>query len=386
MILTRLADNTANGLRRISMDLVWENNDRPRQTLYFEAGGKTAEILHANANAFAIACLPLAAWLNEERLLVEDKLCKRLRYGLSSINQVFKQWFPRCSLVDVQASEGFQTTRPPDQRRVATLLSGGVDGLATLRINRLDYPLDHPESIKACITLFGINKFDIDEQGNQVPERLDAFEAVVGRLSELADAENYELHPVRTNIRSLAPGYSFWVKMGFGAGHSAVSQLFQGTYDKVLLASDGDGPNPPPVAIHPVFNQHFSTDAVRIQSEQDEMTRLQKIDLLTDWEYGRRFMQPCHYVHIPEGGAINCGQCEKCVRTMLSLIGLGKLDEVSAFEQKDLKPIRVFLIPVSHAGKAKLLGQAIGPLQKAGRSDLVWAIRARLALYYLLRH
>ena len=386
MILTNLKDETHEGMRRISMDLVWEHTDRPTQTLYFEAGGSTADLLHANANAFVIACLPLATWFNEKRMLVEAPVCARLKSGFSVINQVFDEWYPKCGPVELQVPSGFVLTQPPAQRKVGTLLSGGVDGLATVRINRLTYPLDHPEAIRGFITLFGINNFDLDEHGNKVPERVQAFEAVTERLQELADAEQMDMYPVHTNVRHLAPNYRYWVGLGFGAGHSAVAQLFQGHFDKVLLASDGNGPNSAPVALHPLFNHHFSTDAVRIQGEQDEMTRVEKIALLTDWDFGRRLMQPCHYVHIPENGAINCGKCEKCVRTMLTLIGQGRLAEVEAFEEDDLKPMRVMMIPVGNVEKAKLLRQSIPVLKQRKRFDLVWAIRARLALYFVTRY
>jgi len=384
MILTNLTDQQHGDRRRISMDLVWEDRTVPTQTLYFEAEGETAELLHPSADGFAVACLPLAAGLGEKRLHVDAKLCTRLRSGLRLVNEVFHTWYPDCAMLELEAADGFQTTRPPADRRVASLLSGGVDGLTTLRQNRLDYPLDHPESIRACITLFGINTFDVNDDG-PVPERLVAFEALLQRLRGLAEAEHFELHPVHTNIRSLAPNYKYWTRMGFGAAHIAVSQLFQGHFDKVLFASDGDGPNPLPGAMHPLFNPHFSTDAVRIQGEQDEMLRAEKIALLADWDLGRRLMQPCHYVKIPAEGKINCGRCEKCVRTMLMLIGMGRLDEVSAFAENDVTPDRIFRIPVNNRRKAKLLLQAVPYLREVGRMDLVWAIRARVALFHLVR-
>ncbi len=311
-------------------------------------------------------------------------LSTRLRSGLRLVGRLFHQWYAQCPELEIEATGGFHPIPPPAERRVASLLSGGVDGLTTLRQNRLDYPLDHPESIRACITLFGINTFDIAD-GKPVPERLAAFDALLQRLQELARAEHFDLLPVRTNVRSLAPSYEYWTKMGFGAAHSSVAQLFQGHFDKVLLASDGDGPNPPSGAMHPSLNHHFSTDAVRVQGAQDEMFRWEKIRLLTDWDCGRRLMQPCHYVEIPEGKKINCGRCEKCVRTLLTLIGIGKLDEVSAFTENDLSPDRLFRMPVNNQLKADLLMQCIPLLRRARRHDLVWAIRARVALFHLIR-
>lgn len=384
MILSNLGDECIDGKRRISMDLAYEDSAEPARTLYFEARGATAERMRPRADGFAMACLPLAMWHRERRMRVEASLCTRYAEGLRIFNEVFSSWFSNCRRVALEAAGGFAPTHPPAQRRTASLLSAGIDGMATLRLNRLNYPLDHPESIRDCITLFGINTYDLDAHG-PVPARLAAFDALLGRLRTIAAAERFDLHPVHTNIRSLAPHYHYWIQMGAGAGHIAVAQLFQGYVDKVLYASDGDGPNPGPGSWHPLIVPHFSTDAVQVQATEVAMTRVEKTALVSEWEWGRRFMQPCHYVHIPEEGKINCGGCEKCVRTMLTLIGLGKLEQVEAFDEDDLSPLRLFLMPVSTARKGMLLRQTLPGLARAGRHDLARAVRARLALRSVLR-
>lgn len=384
MILSNLRDECVDGKRRISMDLAYEDCAEPARTLYFEASGATADRMRARADGFAIACLPLAMWHRESRMRVEAELCTRLREGLRVIRETFLGWYPRCSRVEVEPAKGFAPTRPPSERRTASMLSGGIDGLAALRMNRLDYPLDHPQSIRDCITLFGINNFDVDSRG-PVPERLAAFDALLGRLRIVAEAERFELHPVYTNVRSLAPSYTYWTRMGFGAGHIAAAHLFHGYLDKVLYASDGDGGDPGPGAWHPRFVRHFSTDAVQVEPTEILMTRMEKTALVSEWGWGRRMMQPCHYVRIPERGKINCGRCEKCIRTMLALIGLGRLGEVDAFEENDVPVSRLFLVPLSTHRKASLLRQTLPGLARAGRRDLVWAVRVRLALRCILR-
>lgn len=378
MRLTNLKDWRDGSTRTISMDIELEETPRPVQTLYFSADGEAADLMHPGADAFAIACLPMAAWLGEKRMLVEGSLCTRLRDGFKGINRVFADWYSNIGMVLVEPTDGYNPTVPPPQRRVANMLSGGVDGLAALRQNRIDYPLEHPESIRACITLFGINTYDVDENG-QVAERLAAFDTVLKRLRGLAEAEQFLLLPVRTNVRSIAPSHRAWTSVGYGAGHIAVSQLFQGAFDKVLFASDGEGPNPPPPApIHPLINTLHSTNAVTIQSVQDEMFRPEKVALIADWDLGRRLMQPCHYVKIPEDGKINCGRCEKCVRTMLMLIGIGRLNDVSAFSENEVTPRMVRGIPVRNSRKAHQLQLAIPQLKAAGRNDLVRAIQKRI--------
>lgn len=384
MILRNLTDRQNGPWRRVSMDLVWEDNSNPPMTVYFEAKGETAGLMQPRANGFAVACLPLAAWMGETRLRVEAPICIRLRSGLRFLNEIYCDWHRHCRMVSVEADEGFHPTTPPAARQVASLISTGVDALMALRQNRLDYPPNHPESIRACIFLYGVNNFDFDQDG-PVPERLREFDTQLERLGELAREEHFTLLTVRTNIRRIAPDYKYWTQIGYGPAHSAVAQLFDGTFDKVLMASDGDGANPESGGMHPVINHHFSTDAVRIEEAQGEMTRPEKVALLTAWEFARRNMQPCHQIQLPADGRLNCGRCEKCVRTMLILAGLGKLPDVSAFTENDLTPSQVFLIPVHSKPKAEHLRRCIAPLIAAGRPDLAWTIRARLALFSVVR-
>ena len=383
MKLTNLRDQRGGDTRTVSMDLEWEAVDHPLGKLYFAANGATADLLCPNADCFAIACLPMAAWLGESRLVVEGSLCTRLGKGLKGLNEIHADWFPEVGRVSIEPTRGFVPTIPPPERRLASMLSGGVDGLASLRANRLEYPLDHPGSIRACITLFGDGTYDVGEEGPDA-ERLRAFEALLERLGNLARKEQFDLLPVRTNVRRIAPSYRAWTTVGYGGGLIAAAQLFQGSFDRVLYSSDGVGPNPHPGTLHPLTNRLFSTEALTVQSDQDEVRRSEKVALLADWDEGRKLMQPCHYVKIPGEGKINCGECEKCVRTMLILIGLGRLDEVDAFHKKDVTPDMIRRIPIHHGGKLELLRESLPLLEKAGRSDLVRAIRRR-ALKYRIR-
>ena len=84
MILSNLTERRDGAWRRISMDVAWEDSPATPQTLYFEAEGETAELMHPRADGFAIACLPLAEWMGEKRLRVEAPLCTRLRSGQRS--------------------------------------------------------------------------------------------------------------------------------------------------------------------------------------------------------------------------------------------------------------------------------------------------------------
>ncbi len=206
-----------------------------------------------------------------------------------------------------------------------------------MRNNRLNYPLNHPESIRKCLLLFGANDFEFTNSG-PVKERLSAFEEVQERLTNLGKTENFELIPIHVNARLLCPSYECWTAVGLGAANVAVAHAFDQCFSKVLFASDGEGVNHKPTAGHPLLINYFSSTTLQVQMEEIHLTRTEKLDILTDWETGLNIMQPCHKIKILPKGQINCGHCEKCVRTMLTLLCLGKLAQTKAFPDDDVTP------------------------------------------------
>jgi hypothetical protein len=102
---------------------------------------------------------------------------------------------------------------------------------------------------------------------------------------------------------------------------------------------------------------------------------------LAEWPPALRIMQPCHRVQVLPEGQLNCGHCEKCVRTMLGLLALGKLEESEAFADHDVTPEMIGAIPVLNPVKAELLRQLIAPLRSAGREALVSALQAKIGAF-----
>ena len=89
------------GRRRVATDVIWENADRPAQTLYFETRYPHAADLQASPDAFVLACLPFAAWWGERRIRVEGALCTRFADNLRAIMAVYSSWFERCAILAI---------------------------------------------------------------------------------------------------------------------------------------------------------------------------------------------------------------------------------------------------------------------------------------------
>lgn len=64
----------------------------------------------------------------------------------------------------------------------------------------------------------------------------------------------------------------------------------------------------------------FSTRNLRIYSEGEGKTRMQKVSKIVNYPPSYKYLNVC----LSDGK--NCGKCEKCVRTLLGIDALGKLD------------------------------------------------------------
>jgi hypothetical protein len=380
MKIRNLKVDEAEDGRRVSADIVWEDCPRPSQTLYFETAYPFATDLQPSPNAFVLAALPAAVWAGERRVQIEGSLCSQFRDGLQAVMAIYSRWYERCRPLRIEPLDGYAPTTPRRDARTSCFLSGGVDGLTALRDNRLNYPKDHPESVRDCILLFGANDFECTVDG-PVPERLAAFRQTQARLLELAESEDFELIPVLTNTRLLIGDYDCWTAVGFGAANVSVAHTLSRRFTRVLFASDGNGVDAPPGASHPLLDQFFSTAAVQVWHEHAAWSRIDKLRLLAEWPPALRIMQPCHRIKVLPEGQLNCGRCEKCIRTMLGLLALGKLKQSEAFAANDVTPDMVEEIPVLSPVKADLLRQLIEPLRSVGRDDLVSAVQAKITAF-----
>lgn len=64
----------------------------------------------------------------------------------------------------------------------------------------------------------------------------------------------------------------------------------------------------------------ITTPKMWFYSSGMEVSRLEKVEAIADWEFSQNHLQVCDRVH-----DTNCGKCPKCIRTMSELYAIGKL-------------------------------------------------------------
>lgn len=356
---------------RVAATVVWEDNDRPTREIFFETDQAFAEDLHCNPHAFLVGCLVPAWHHGEERIAIDATICPQLRNGLLTNMGWLGQWAgsPRRPL-RIEARPGVPPPSPPRRERAGSFLSGGIDSLATLRCNRLQFPPEHRRSIQDCLLVHGFDIGGREDSGSEV----EVFERALGSLSAIIEDAKVTLIPVSTNIRHLDDGGRFWIFEFHGAALASVAHAFSSRLTWVAIASTYDIPNLSRWGSHPLLDPNYSSADLQIHHDNLRMSRLEKVRLVADWDVALSHLRVCTY---NPPGMPNCGRCEKCLRTMLELVAVGKLVHAPTFPHKDVTEEMLHSLCITNGYQNSCYRELIDPLKAQGRQDLAGVLEAK---------
>ena len=364
----------------LSARLTWEDNDRPTQRVVFQAPPALVGDLECSPNAFLAAAAVPAMHFGERRLRIEGAVCPVLHDGLLTILTLFREWYGKERVIPaIEPAGGFIATRPRTPNRAAQFFSGGIDALATLRRNRLMYPVDHPGSIRDCYNVFGMHPDDY--RGSEPnPARVAFWDHTLRQLRGITDAANVELFQLRTNVVGVFKSGRLFSYEYHSAIMLSLAHLLTRRASDVLLASSHYLDSFGPWGSHPLIDPCYGSSAVRIHHDGIRLKRLEKVRLIAEWPAALSMLNVCSNFKVPEAG-INCGRCEKCLRTMLQLLVCKKLDQCPTFPSHDVDPQLISQINLRSPGEVEFVLECVEHLRAMGRLDLIAAIRERVADY-----
>lgn len=367
---------------RVAARVGWEDCDRPTQEVYFETEEEFAHGLSCNPNAFLSGCMVPALHHGEERISIDAEICPELRDGLITAMNWIRLWYygaeRRLVRIEAKTQSSLPTSRTPE--RAGFFFSGGIDSLATLRANRLNFPLGHPGSFKDALIIYG--------QNIESDNRPETFEQAVTALSDVAKDAGITLIPVYTNIRYLDEDRAFFSRFHGSILASAAHAFARRLTVVSISASDHisallllNRQHIKPHGSHPLLDPNYSSSDLRIRHDGITLSRLDKTKLVADWDVALQNIKVCQ----PNWPGKNCGRCEKCVRTMLALLAVGALDKTNAFTLDDISEDQVSKIRTKkpttrndYTVEDDYL-ELIAPLAERGRHDLVRAIEHLIA-------
>ena len=263
--------------------------------------------------AFASALLPAA--LQTHRVLESAAaLPDRWRRGAAEIAAVGAGWWGwREAQVDAprrrELPRRLQQRRP--RRRTALTFSGGVDSFHALF--RGGVPID---------LLVSVHGFDIPLDDR---DRMAAWER---SFRAVAAERGLAGGVVRTNIREHPSATLASWPQAHGGALAAVGHLLGGRVDRLVVASSYPRVLELPWGSHWRLDHLWSTERLEVRHVGDTHWRAEKLREVADEPLVRRHLRVCWE---NRSSALNCGRCEKCVRTQLVLLSAGQLEAMEVF-------------------------------------------------------
>jgi hypothetical protein len=361
MLIRNLGTLVTRNARIISATICWEDRAYPDRELVFQIDDCEPDDLHQLtepcADAFLAACFPLAAVHGEARVRIEGNACPMLIEGLYTAHAWWTSWggMPSMPLIETPARRNLNT--PPRPRRGVAFLSGGVDSLHTLMLNRRHYRQDDPAYVREALFIHG---FDIGKRARDPEEA--RFRRALEALGPVVAEAGLRLISCRTNLRHLPSKPGFWYFRHNGAALAAVGHAAILGPAFLFVGASHDVANPVPIGSHPAVDGLFSSQRLTVIHDGARYPRLQKVRDLAGWPTALAALRVCP--GNPGSGA-NCGKCEKCLRTRLELLAAG-IEETAALGPS-LTPIELWD------------EQALGPVgdRAITYEDLLQPLRAR---------
>jgi hypothetical protein len=234
----------------------------------------------------------------------------RLLRSASALQDIVHAWDSRFTPVSIRAGTGpsFDSTQ---KNGVGCFFSGGVDSFYTL--------LKHRDEITHLIFVHG---FDVPLANWPLRSQ------VAAAIRAIAAALDKRLIEVETNLRDFSDQYARWDLHYHGAALASVAHLLAGTLSKAYIAASYAYSGLFPWGSHPALDPLWSGDDLELVHDGCDTTRLQKVLTIAACDSALRFLRVCYE---NRDGRYNCGQCQKCLRTMASLRLAGVLDRCSTF-------------------------------------------------------
>lgn len=236
---------------------------------------------------------------------------------------------------------------------VGCFFTGGLDSFYTL--------LTHQEEITHLVFVLGYD----------VPTESVFAKEVVERLGLIARGLGKELVVLETDLRKTSDRLIHW-HMYHGCALAAAGQLLAPVIGKIYVPSTYTYEDLSPLGSHPLLDPLWSTTDLELVHHGLEKDRPQKALLVGNSELARQHLRVCWE---NRHGQYNCGECEKCIRTLVEFaVGGQTVESIPArFSLDDIE--RLPLDPrVTKFWRASLTMAQ----QEQPNSDLTRAIEKRL--------
>lgn len=306
-----------------------------------------------NGDPFLAAFL-LPAMALGETLEIEGVVSGKLLGAVPQLQSIYRTWNPELSEIQVRAKVRESVPESwPEKKGRGLFFSLGVDSSYSLWKNSKD--------ISHLLTVQGFDVY-LWESGR--------YPLILQHLRKVSDAFGKELIHVTTNLRDLTDRIVDWPRLHHGSALASVGLALGKMFESMHLAASTTYDLLYPWGSHPLTDPLWSSETLRFIHDGCEANRLAKVRSLSE---SPAILESLRVCTIDDAADVyNCGRCEKCLRTMISLHIAGALQRASSLPRRiDLESVRTMRVKV----KPEKIKELIDAL---GSSEEDWAIKTAL--------
>jgi len=289
------------------------------QSVFFSYPGRFLDFLPETADPFFPAML-IPSMLSGEDLEIIPPISSRLLENQQTIQDILSTWHPLDFKKINLIAQNVSGKSPEKKNRNATFFSLGVDSMYTM-LKHL--PVNKPapgRGLSSLIYMKGLElPLSVYSKGQD--------QEVINASKKVADHYNLELIVGETNLRDVFP--LDWEDHYFGPGLAATALSLSKGFKNVYIPSSHSYAFFFHDPSSPLLDHLWSNEHTHIFHDGAEKERAQKIaDLIANDSYALNNLRVCVD---NEGGIQNCGNCAKCIRTMITLEIIGRLKSAASF-------------------------------------------------------
>lgn len=267
----------------------------------------------------AFACLCYAACgLKGWRARFPEPISPILRANLKRIGRRWTEWWG-LPAANFKAKPAVEQTATED-RGSGVFLSLGVDSF---------YSLLETPTVGTIIYVAG---YDVKLTDT---DRLDKVEQ---SLRDIGARSHLRVVFLRTNLREHPVFGKIDWKRFHGAALAAAGHCLSGGISSIIISSSYPRSFFQPWGSSWKTDRFWSSDRLTFSHHGDNYWRFEKLEQIADHPLVKDHLRVCWE---NRNSSLNCGLCEKCVRTMLGLLALDKLHEYVNFPGADDLPERI---------------------------------------------
>lgn len=284
------------------------------------------DYVHGDASPFAAALL-LPSMKQGEDLIIEGSISQRLYKGMHAVMHEVLNWGIGLKPIEIKADTLVADTLQP--HRTASFFSGGVDSFYTYLKHKAD-----PVQADRVDSFILVKGFDIE------PRNAPLWGSTLKNVSTIAAAEKIDLVVVQTNIQGLTEPILSWDYI-HGGCLAAVGLFLRGAFRQIYIPSSFSLQEQVSWGSCLALDEHWSTKSTTFVHDGIEATRVDKV--IQQIARSRLALDHLRVCYENVKGSYNCGQCDKCLRTMINLYIAGALERSKTFPH-NIDPRRVSAI------------------------------------------